>query len=173
MANYACTDYYFVGSKQELTEFIEIISEKDMSANLGISEIGEIEPDYTPEIFRVFISTETKWHEYTEEFKKIIEDNLFSIKMHWICEELSNGYFAKSTDSDFYFPFRYLFEADLVCENSEIFKEYFETESALVAYANEILEKNFTSMKDVEKFADEFNTAHDEDDIIVLKAVEK
>lgn len=174
MANYAYTDYYFVGSKNELLDFVGIISEHELSAQLGISEIKEIEQDYSKDVFRVFVSTQTKWSEYTEGFKKIIKDNLFSIRMHWICEELGCSYFAKSAGGDFYFPFKYLFEADLVSEGGgEIFKEYFETESALVDYANEILEKRFKTMEDVEMFADEINKLHNEDYVVVLKAEEK
>ena len=75
MANYAYTDYYFVGSKNELLDFVGIISEHELSAQLGISEIKEIEQDYSKDVFRVFVSTQTKWSEYTEGFKKIIKDN--------------------------------------------------------------------------------------------------
>lgn len=47
------------------------------------------------------------------------------------------------------------------------------TESALVDYANEILEKRFKTMEDVEMFADEINKLHNEDYVVVLKAEEK
>ena len=87
MANYAYTDYYFVGQKKELEEFISIISIEEVRAELGVSEILNIEEDYSPEVYRVFVSTVTKWREYSEDFEKIIRENLLSIKMHWITED--------------------------------------------------------------------------------------
>ena len=173
MANYAYTDYYFVGKKNELEEFLSIISDKTVRENLGIVEVNEIEEDYTPEVYRVFLSTVTKWREYAEDFEKIIKANMLSIHMHWITEELACLYFAKSVDGDFYFPFKYLLEADFVSEDDDIYKEYFENESGLVAYANEIFNTSFQTMEDVENYANEFNKTHKDSYITVLKAVEK
>lgn len=173
MANYAYTDYYFVGQKKELEEFISIISIEDVRAELGVSEILNIEEDYSPEVYRVFVSTVTKWREYSEDFEKIIRENLLNIKMHWITEELACLYFAKSADGDFYFPFKYLLEADFVGEDDDIYKEYFENESGLVSYANEIFNTSFQTMEDVENYANEFNKTHKDSYITVLKAVEK
>lgn len=173
MANYAYTDYYFVGQKNELEEFMEIISDKSVRENLGIAEVNEIEEDYAPEVYRVFLSTVTKWREYAEDFAKILKANMLSIRMHWITEELSCSYFAKSIDGDFYFPFKYLLEGDFVSEDDDIYKEYFENESGLVAYANEIFNTSFQTMEDVENYANEFNKNHKDSYITVLKAVEK
>ena len=173
MANNAYTDYYFVGSKKELDEFIGIISVKEVREELGITEMLSIEEDYSPEVYRMFLSTVTDWREYSEDFDKIIKENMLTIRMHWICEELSCNYFAKSIDGDFYFPFRYLFEADLVSTEGDIFKEYFETESALIAYANEMLKKEFDSMAELKSYVENFNNTHKDDNIIILKAIEK
>lgn len=173
MANYAYTDYYFVGKKNELEEFIGIISDKTIMGNLGIVEAKAIEEDYSPEVFRLFLSTATKWREYAEDFEKIIKENFLSIQMHWITEELGCLYFAKSSGGDFYFPFNYLLEADFSYEGDEIYKEYFEYESSLVDYANEIFNTDFHTLEEVEKYAKDYNEAHTDSYITVLKAVEK
>ena len=53
------------------------------------------------------------------------------------------------------------------------YEEYFETESALVAYANEMLNKEFDSMAELKSYVEDFNNTHKDDNIIILKAIEK